>query len=164
MDAYLAIASKRDWRSYGDAAIPEETVERILDAGRLAGSARNSQAWQLVVVRSPAAREALAQAVYVPENVRHAALVVALVARSAFDAGRAAQNMMLAAWNEGVVSCPNGNADPAAAAAAVGAPEPPVVVLTFAYPARRVDPESRSAAAWSEEARRKPLGEVVRHV
>ncbi len=28
-----------------------------------------------------------------------------------FDAGRAAQDMMLAAWNEGVVSGPNGIAD-----------------------------------------------------
>ncbi|MBV9337985.1 MAG: hypothetical protein JO243_19035 [Solirubrobacterales bacterium] len=30
----------------------------------------------------------------------------------AFDPGRAAQNMMLAAGNEGVVSCPNGIASP----------------------------------------------------
>ena len=30
----------------------------------------------------------------------------------AFDTGRAAQNMMLAAWNEGVVSSPNGIANP----------------------------------------------------
>jgi Nitroreductase family len=38
----------------------------------------------------------------------------------AFDAGRAAQNMMLAAWNEGVVSCPNGIAHPESLAELLG--------------------------------------------
>jgi hypothetical protein len=44
-----------------------------------------------------------------PGNARGAALVVAIVASgrgpTAFDVGRAAQNMMLAAWEEGVGSC-----------------------------------------------------------
>lgn len=42
-------------------------------------------------------------------------LVIAIVVSGkgllAFDARRAAQNMMLAAWSEGVVSCPNGIAN-----------------------------------------------------
>jgi hypothetical protein len=43
VDTFLAIASKRDTRRYADEVIPEEVVERILNAGRMAGSARNRQ-------------------------------------------------------------------------------------------------------------------------
>src|SRR5688572_8446554 len=100
MDAYLAITSKRDWRSYADRTVPGDVVNRILDAGRVTGSARNRQPWQFIVVESPDVRERLAETVYVPEHVRTAGLVVALVGGANFDIGRAAQNMMLAAWNE----------------------------------------------------------------
>lgn len=162
MDTFLTIASKRDWRNYATTPIPGELVERILDAGRLAGSARNLQPWTFVVVESAEARERLAATVYVRENVERATLIVAVVSRSAFDAGRATQNMLLAAWNEGIVSCPNGMPDPAATAEALGLEEPPVIVLTFGYPARPLDPEAKPAAAWSAEAKRKPLAEVVR--
>jgi hypothetical protein len=39
--------------------------------------------------------------------------------------------------------------------------ERPVIVLTFGYPARGRDPESRSIEEWLERADRKPLGELV---
>jgi hypothetical protein len=49
-----------------------------------------------------------------PGNVRGAALVVALLVGGkghlSFDAGRCAQNMLLAAWNDGVGGSPNGRA------------------------------------------------------
>ena len=114
MDTYLAIASKRDVRAYAETPIPDDVVHRILDAGRLAGSSRNRQERELVVVSD---REALAAAVFAPENVLGAALVVAIAGSAGgFDMGRAAQNMMLAAWNDGVVSCPSGQRDPDAVA------------------------------------------------
>src|SRR5919201_3839783 len=151
MDVQLAIASKRDERRYADRAIPEDVERRILDAGRLAGSARNRQPWELVVVSDPSA---LAETVYAPENLRTAALVVALVGRGGIDFGRCAQNMMLAAWNEGVVSCPNGIADAASAEAILGGE--PVVILSFGYPATPRNPAARSVGEWSERANRKP--------
>ena len=43
VDAFLAIASKRDTRRYADRPVPEEVVQRVLQAGRVAGSARNRQ-------------------------------------------------------------------------------------------------------------------------
>lgn len=163
MDAYLAIASKRDTRAYADRPIPAEVVDRILDAGRLAGSARNRQPWRFLIVEDVALREALAGTVYEPGNIRGAALVVAVVSKSGFDGGRAAQNMMLTAWNEGVASCPNGMTDPDRTAALVGLAEDekPLIVLTFGYPARGRAPESRTAEEWSARADRKPPGELV---
>ena len=159
MDTYLAVASKRDWRRYADRPVPREVQTRILDAGRLSGSSTNKQDWEFVVVSD---RDALAEVVYAPHNVQTAALAVAIVCPRGFDVGRAAQNMMLAAWGDGVVSCPNGISDADAAARIVGAP--PAIVLSFGYPAKPRDPESRPAEEWSRRAKRKSLEEVVRRV
>jgi nitroreductase len=166
MDTFLAIASRREVRAYADRPIPDEVVRRILDAGRLSGSAGNQQPWRFVLV-SGEAQAALADVVSEPGNVRGAALVVALViggkGHVSFDAGRCAQNMLLAAWNEGVGGSPNGLADRDAANTIVGVPEDRsiAIVLSFGYPARPRDPESRSAQEWSARARRKPLDELV---
>jgi nitroreductase len=162
VDTELAVSSKRDERRYDDRPIPHDLVERILDAGRVAGSSANRQARRFVVVESDEARRKVADAVYVSGNVLDAALVVAVVGRSGFDLGRAAQNMMLVAWNEGVVSCPNGISDGAAAAAAIG--EEAGFVLSFGYPAGPRDPERRSAEEWSRRANRLPLDELVTRV
>jgi nitroreductase len=159
VDVYTAIASKRDERRYADRPIPDELVTRILDAGRLAGNSQNRQDWEFVVVSD---RDALGETVYAPGNVRTAALAVAIVCPRALDVGRAAQNMMLAAWGDGIVSCPNGVRDAEAAERIVGAK--PAIVLSFGYPARPRNPESRSAEEWSRRANRKPLDEVVRRV
>jgi nitroreductase len=166
MDTFLAIASRREVRAYDRRPIAEEVVRRILDAGRLSGSGSNRQPWRFVLV-SGQAQAALADAVFAPGNVSGAALVVALVVGGkgpvSFDAGRCAQNMLLAAWNEGVGGSPNGVADRDAANSVVGVPEDQsiVIVLSFGYPARPRDPQSRSAEEWSARARRKPLDELV---
>ncbi|HUJ54992.1 MAG TPA: nitroreductase family protein [Gaiellaceae bacterium] len=162
MDTFLAIASKRDVREYASGEVPGDVRERILDAGRLAGSSRNRQRWEFVVVGAEA-RERLAELVYAPENVRGAALVIAIVGEAGgFDVGRCAQNMMVAAWEAGVVSCPNGVRDADAAAELCGGEVR--AVLSLGYPARPRDPESRSAKEWSSRANRKPLDEIVREI
>jgi nitroreductase len=96
-----------------------------------------------------------------------APLVVAVVVSGkgplAFDAGRAAQNMMLAAWSEGVGSSPNGMPDPEKTGEllGVGEGERPVIILTFGYPESARDPELRSPEEWLTRAPRKPLDEIV---
>ena len=160
MDAYLAIVSKREVRDYAETPIPDDVVQRILEAGRLSGSAANKQPWEFVIVSD---KDALAEAVYAPHNVSSAALVIAIAGEvRGVDLGRCAQNMMLAGWNDGVGSCPNGISDADAAQRVVGAPVG--LVLTFGYPARPRDPESRSADEWAARAKRKPFDEVVRRV
>jgi nitroreductase len=74
--------------------------------------------------------------------------------------------MLLAAWNEGVASCPNGIAerDALQATLELGEEETPVIVLTFGLPDRLRDPESRTAEDWSARANRRPLGDVVRRL
>jgi len=171
VDAYLAVVSKREVRSYAPQDLDAGAERRILEAGRVAGSSKNRQARRFVVVRDEAAREEVASSVYAGDNVRGAALVVAVVVGAkgptSFDAGRAAQNMMLAASNDGVGSCPNGIADAERLRAALGHGEDESVatVLTFGYPAKpRRDPESLSAEEWIERADRRPWEEIVREV
>jgi nitroreductase len=167
MDTYLAVASKRDWRSYADRPVTEDVQRRILDGGRLAGSAANKQPWTFVVAESAEAKARVAEVVYGHDNVATCAFAVAIATEGGgypIDVGRAMQNMFLVAWNDGVASCPNGMPDPAAAAAALGLDEGllPVNIPSFGYPKRRRDPESKSAEEWSAEANRKPLEELVR--
>ena len=168
MDAYLAVVSKRDLREYLARPLEPEVERKILEAGRVAGSAANRQAWTFIVVRDDRAVEGVAESVYEPQNVRGAALVVAIQTHGGppLDAGRAAQNMMLAAWALGVGSCPNGVNDPIGLNRALGLQDDDKVpaVLSFGYPAKKIDPGRRSPEEWIERARRKPFGEVVREV
>jgi nitroreductase len=166
VDTYLAIVSKREVRSFAERPIPDDVARRILEAGRLAGSSQNKQARRFVMVEG-GLRERVAENVYAPANVTGAAMVVVIATSgrgpSGFDAARAAQNMMLAAWNEGVGSCPNGMPDRDRTAALLGLEEGerPEIILSFGYPARPVDPHSRSPEEWAARAARKPFDEVV---
>lgn len=162
MDTYLAIASRREVRDYAPTPVPADVRERILDAGRLSGSSRNTQLWEFVVPTA-ATQQQLAETVWAPENVATAAFVVAIVGEAfPFDVGRCAQNMLLEAWNDGVGSCPNGIRDPDAAAALLGG-GPVKTILSFGYPAKeRREPQSRTAEQWSGRANRKPLDELSR--
>jgi nitroreductase len=169
VDVYLAVASKRDWRSYAERAVPQDVQRRILDAGRVAGSAVNRQPWRFVVVESDQAKGRVAQVVYAGGNVETCAFAVAIATEgggSALDVGRVLQNMFLVAWNDGVVSCPNGMADQAAAAQVLGLEDGwlPVNIPSFGYPKRDLAPESKSAEEWSAEANRKPLDELVSRI
>jgi nitroreductase len=168
MEAYLAVVSKREVRDYLARPLEPEVEHRILEAGRVAGSAKNRQPWTFVVVRDDRAVEAVAESVYEAQNVRGAAFVVAIhmTGGAGIDAGRAAQNMMLAAWALGVGSCPNGIADRVGLnrALRLGEDDKVAAVLSFGYPAKASDPQRRSPEEWIERARRKPFDEVVREV
>jgi nitroreductase len=167
VDTYLAIASRRDNDPTDPRPLDPDVIERILDAGRLAGSAGNRQRRRFVVVESEDTRERLAGAVFEPGNVRGAGLVVAIVVPEGrmplFDAGRAAQSMLLAAWNEGVDATPNGLEDSDTAQEILGIADGDAVaiVLTFGRPPRPRDPGRRAASDWSARANRKPLDELV---
>lgn len=145
MNAYTAIRTKRDTRAYSDRAIPERLVHRIVQAGRMAGSSKNSQPCRLIVIRDPRQRAALAECGDFAKHLPAASLVIAVVllpGGGAFDAGRVAQNMMIAAWAEGVTSCPTSMHHPDCARRVLGLPDDHHVqiVLPFAYPAEDTPP------------------------
>jgi nitroreductase len=134
----------------------------------MAGSAENRQPWTFLVVRDDRAVEAVAEAVYEPGNIRGAAFVVAVLMSggAGIDAGRAVQNMLLAAHALGIGSCPNGIEDHVGLRRALRLPEDANVaaVLSFGIPARQRDPARRSPDEWVARANRKPFDEIVREI
>ena len=79
------------------------------------------------------------------------------------DAGRAVQNMLLAAHALGVGSCPNGISDRVGLNRALRLDDDAKVaaVLSVGDPAKPRDPARRSAEEWIERANRKPYDDVV---
>jgi len=108
MDAYRAVVDKRDQRIFLERPIPDATLERILQAGRMTGSSKNREPNRFVVVRERAKVAAIAALGPQARWVAAAAAVVVIVQteRHDYDAGRCAQNMMVVAWGDGVGSCP----------------------------------------------------------
>jgi len=159
VDAYTCIRTKRDTRAYQSKPIAEETLRRILQAGRMAGSAKNLQPCRFVVVQEEAQKKELSAcgqfSAYIPTAPAVVAVVIPEEGRT-FDAGRSAQNMMLAAWAEGITSCPVTMHDAACARRVLGLPETHrvAIVLAFAYPAAD---EGRRASP------RVALGELVHY-
>jgi len=165
MDAYLAIISVRVVREYADRPIPDENLRRILEAGRVTGSSVNRQEWKFYVVRNRDRLADLAEAVYAPDNLRgcRAAVAVTTTAKNQFDAGRCVQNMILAAWSDGIGSCPNGIRDAATASSLLRVPaaESITTILSFGYPAHPIVPREEDADGILRRVKRKPLEEVV---
>ena len=139
MDAYQAIITKRDTRHFTPEAIPDDVLTRILQAGRMAGSSKNSQPVRMVVVREAAGRATLSSCGDWAAPLEHCSVAVAVVLApggGAFDAGRAAQNLMVAAWAEGITSCPISMHRPDCAARTLALPEGHsiAIVLALGYP------------------------------
>jgi nitroreductase len=140
MTPYEAIISKRDLRSYTDQPIADDVMHRILQAGRMAGSAKNLEVNRLVLVTDQVVQDELAVAGDFSSWIGTAAAIVGFASPTAemrqFDVGRQAQNMMIAAHGEGVASCPVTLQHADRARAAVGLPDDwsMGMVITLGYP------------------------------
>jgi nitroreductase len=110
MDAYQAIITKRDTRQYLPDAVGSDALDRVLRAGRMAGSAKNAQLTRIVVVTEDERRHQLAGAGDFTSWIHTAPVILVLAAPAEgirlFDLGRMAQNLMLAAHEVGLATCP----------------------------------------------------------
>jgi nitroreductase len=170
MDAYLAVVAKREVREYTDRPVPEDVLTKILQAGRASGSSKNTQPWRFIVLKERQHRHDLADAMMAPRNLDRCAVAIAVVLlndRLRFDAGRVAQNMMVAAWGLGVGSCPNSvrpdQHDRMRLELGVPAEAAIATIVTLGYPApgqprprQKADPEKIVA-----KLNRFPLEELV---
>jgi nitroreductase len=108
MDTFDTIRTMLAVRRYQDKPIPAATLRRVLEAGRLTGSAKNVQPWHFIVVEDRKTLQKLGTLARTGAHVAQAAAaVVVLVDKSPFavsDASRAIQSMLLAAWADGVGS------------------------------------------------------------
>ncbi len=164
MDAYQTIVSLRSIRRFDpNRPIGEAALHRVLQAGRMSGSSKDSQPWRFIVVKERETLAALSRTGDYAQHVAGAALALAIVFdpqfyRGEFDSGRAAQNMMLAAWNDGIGSCIASMHREAEAKAVLGVPDPLRLqhLISFGYP---VAADQSLPAV--RKRQRKPLAEIV---
>jgi nitroreductase len=158
MEVYEAVRTLLAVRQYADRAVPDDVVNRIVEAGHLTASSINKQPWHFVVVQRRETLERLGQLARTGPYTAGAALavVVAYEKDSPFgvsDASRAIQDMMLVAWEQGVGSNWVGFGNLDGVAEALGIPNHLAVLalIPFGYPARSLGRGKKT---------RKPLGEV----
>jgi nitroreductase len=142
-----AIATKRAIRRFADRPLEPAHLERILDAGRHAGSSKNQQRWAFIVVEDRATLRELSHVGPWAAHLAGAAAGIALVTPDPtradaplsvmWDLGQAAGNMMLAAWELGIGSVPATVYEPDRARRVLGYPEDRhcEFILSFGYPA-----------------------------
>jgi nitroreductase len=167
MDAYQLILSLRAVRHFTAQAVPDVVLERILQAARWTGSAKNTQPWQFLVVRNRQTLQELATFGSYASHLAGAALCIVIATPpgyALFDAGRVTQNMMLAAWTDGVGSC-IASVEDARTRALLGIP--PIyqahTAISFGYPLPdapdTIEGQPRKAVLASTG--RRPLDEIV---
>lgn len=168
MTAWDAIRTRRAIRRFTAEPLPDESIERILEAGRRAGSSKNRQRWDFVAIADRDRLAELGGAGPWAGHLAGAALGIALVTpdpRAAgqplsvmFDLGQAADNMMLTAWELGIGSVPATVYEQDLVRRLLGYPDDHwcEYILSFGYPA---DPTELTAPL--RPGGRRPLAEMV---
>ncbi|OGG55488.1 MAG: nitroreductase [Candidatus Handelsmanbacteria bacterium RIFCSPLOWO2_12_FULL_64_10] len=165
MGIYEIIRKRWSVRAYLDDPVPDEVLNRLLEAARWAPSARNLQPYRLIVVQDRQRRQELARAANEQLFIAEAPVVIAAVSLDpehamscgvpayAVDAAIAVDHLILAAAAEGLGTCWIGAFSQDRVRRVLGVPETcKVVILTpLGYPADEV-PVDRS---------RKPMSDLV---
>lgn len=152
-----AINERFSVRKFKDYEIEEDKLERVLEAGRLAPSARNLQEWRFVVVHDPETREALAEAANGQQFVAEAPAVIVGCAIASdhvmscglhcfpIDVSISMAYITLAAVQEGLGTCWIGAFKPDRVHDILGIPNEVIVVglLPIGYPDTDAPPKKR---------------------
>lgn len=147
METWDAIRSRKNVRRYEDRALPDEVIDRILEAGRRTPSSQNQQRWDFVVVTDPAQLAELAEVWRGAGHVARSAATIALVAPAVddaatrrsieYDLGQLTMTIMLAATDLGVGTGHAAVRDQDKARAVLGFPEDRYCawLIALGYPA-----------------------------
>lgn len=158
MNTLDAIRSKRSIRKFKDELIPEETLLKILDAGRHAQSSKNEQPWTFILVQDRERLKVLSECGRYAGHIAGAAFAVVLVDHNhwSFDIGQAAAYLQIAAWDLGVDSCLAyfGFIDKLKEMLRIPAESEVEIGISFGYSAEEPHPARRSG--------RKPLEDILK--
>lgn len=165
MEVYDAIRTMLAVREYEQKPIPDDVVKRIVEAARLTGSSRNRQHWDFIVVRDRTALKRLGQLASHGSYIADAPLAIAVVVPDGplgyIDGTRAVQDMMLAAWGEGIGSNWVGNTNTEEIKNQLGVPADRMVltVVPFGYPTKSIGAGVKERKALSEIAHAERFGQ-----
>ena len=119
MDIYELIENRQSIRNYKDKEVEEEKLDRILEAGRKAPSAKNIQPWKFIVTRKNDLKQKLVKACHDQKFMGEADIILTIavnidqaykqqgeyMSSFAVDGSIAMDHMMLAATAEGLGTC-----------------------------------------------------------
>jgi nitroreductase len=151
MELTEAIAKRRSVRNFKNQPLPEGTVEKLIDAARMAPSAGNLQVCEYVAVSKPETKQALSGAAGGQIQVAQASVVIVVCVNqktaekygsrgvnlySILDAGAAIENLMLTAVSFGLGTCWIGAFQEDEAAKIIHTPKGvrPVALVPVGYP------------------------------
>ncbi|MFP4151468.1 MAG: nitroreductase family protein [Alkalispirochaeta sp.] len=118
MELLPEIMNRRSVRSFAGTPVASEKLDRIIEAGRRAPSAKNRQAWRFIVIRNEDTRQTLEDACYGQTYVGEAPVAIAICTTNIdykmpngqlsypVDIGIASAFMMIQAEHEGLGTCP----------------------------------------------------------
>lgn len=160
MKVLREIMERYSCRAYQDKPIEQEVLDRIIEAARLAPSARNMQEWRFVFVRDAKLRQQLQVAANNQPFVAQAPVVIAACAENAdytmrcgqkagpIDVAIALEHIALQAAAEGLATCWIGSFYPEQVRQILGIPDNIAVIelMTLGYPADHARPKNRVPA------------------
>jgi len=149
METWDALRARRNVRTYADREIPEDQLDRILEAARRTPSSNNQQAWDFVLVTERDRLRELAEVWRWARHVAGSAATVALVMPTSgdaeesetfqYDLGQVTMSIMLAATDLGIGSGHAAVGDQEHARRILGLPEDRgcAMLVALGYPADR---------------------------
>jgi nitroreductase len=161
MDVFEAIKGRRSIRAFQSCDVPQEVVEKLVDAAHWAPSAGNLQPWEFIIVRKPETKRRLAEAALGQTFIEEAPVVIVVCAdenRSSKgygtrgktlyclqDTAAAIQNIHLAAYALGLGTCWVGAFREDEAKKILKTPEGirPIAIIPVGYPAEKPQPRNR---------------------
>jgi nitroreductase len=109
MDCLEAIKIRRSIREYRDLPIPKGLLEKIVDAGRFAPTARQEEPWEFIVITDPEGLKKTGSITDHGKFISRAYACIAVFCKDTKyyleDGCAATQNLMLAATALGIGSC-----------------------------------------------------------
>jgi nitroreductase len=164
MEFYEVIKKRKSVRKYDTKKIPDDVLNRVLEAGRIAPSAKNIQPWKFIVVRDQALKKQVAEASRGQMFMADADVIICgcalekiawgrmggYMSSFAVDLAIAMDHIILAAANEGLGTCWIGAFEEKAVKLLLGVPDDvKIVALTpLGYPAE--EPKDRGRKSINE--------------
>jgi nitroreductase len=151
MDAIEAITNRKALRAFAPRQVEPEKLQKIIDSGRHAMSARNLQPWQFVLIYKADRIREIGALCTTGKFVCDAPAVIVVLKDTSntrwadIDCAQAVQNMATAGWSLGLGTCWVGNFDGQKIAQMLGVPAQWAIftILAFGYPNSTNPPQSR---------------------
>jgi nitroreductase len=151
MDVFEAVQERMSIRAYQDTPVPREKLEKILEAGRLAPSAKNIEPWHFIAVTDAEKRKALSMGMFAKFLAQAPVVIVACGDKKAspdwyaIDVALAVENMVLTATSEGLGTCCVGSFNEKDVKAVLKVPEnfEVLVMLAVGYAREKLDLSSK---------------------